>query len=187
MGRVRSDASLNRQRILDAARAAFAEQGADASMAEVVRRSGLGAATLYRNFGSRQALLEALLLDEVDELCAAAGGVEGATARDRLVTWLRRFFGYVTTERPVVLDLLVVEDADTTQLKISTRRRLIMAGGPLLAAAQDADEVRRDLDLEQVVDLVMAVAKISGAPSYRQPIFDAALDGLRPGHQPPPV
>lgn len=176
----RADATLNRQRILDAAREAFAATGSETSMAEVGRRSGVGPATLYRHFPSRQALLEALLLDEVDDLCATAATVEGRTAGERLETWLRRFFVYVTTERPVVLDLLVVEEADTREIKISTRERLITAGRPLIIAAQEAHDVRPDLDLEQVLDLVMAVAKIPGAPPYRQPIFDAALAGLRP-------
>jgi AcrR family transcriptional regulator len=176
----RVDATLNRQRILDAARAAFAATGAETSMAEVVRRSGLGAATLYRNFGSRQALLEALLFDEVDELCAAAATTEGATASERFTSWLRRFFRYVTTERPVVLDLLVLEDTDTTSLKVNTRERLMAAGRPLLGAAQDAHEIHQELGLDQILDLVMAIAKIAGTPGYRQPILEAALAGLRP-------
>ncbi len=175
----RADATLNRERILDAARAAFASTGAETSMAEVVRRSGLGAATLYRNFPSRQALLEALLFDEVDAMCATAATVEGDSSGDRLENWLRRFFVYVTTERPVVLDLLVLEETDTAELKVNTRERLMVAGRPLLIAAQDAYEVRRQLDLEQILDLVMAIAKISGGPQYKQPILDAAFAGLR--------
>ncbi|RYZ31288.1 MAG: TetR/AcrR family transcriptional regulator [Propionibacteriaceae bacterium] len=175
----RADATLNRQRILDAARAAFAASGAETSMAEVVRRSGLGAATLYRNFPSRQALLEAVLFDEVDAMCATAATVEGDTPGDRFENWLRRFFVYVTTERPVVLDLLVAEETDTTELKVNTRERLMAAADPLLSAARDTHEVRPELDLEQILDLVMAVAKIAGTPPYKQPIFEAALAGLR--------
>jgi AcrR family transcriptional regulator len=176
----RSDATLNRQRILDAARVAFAEIGAETSMAEVARRADLGSATLYRNFATRQALLEALLLDEVDELCAAATTTDTGTAGESLLTWLRQFFVYVTTQRPLVLDLLVLEDTDATDLKRRTRQRLIDAGQPLLSAAQDAHEIRRKLTLEQVLDLVMAIAKIAGADDYRRPIFDTALAGLRP-------
>jgi AcrR family transcriptional regulator len=175
----RSDAIANRQRILDAARAAFAASGAETSMAEVARRAGLGSATLYRNFPTRQALLETLLLDEVDELCAAVPTRTG-TPGERLAGWLREFFGYVTTQRPLALDLLVVEDTDITGLERRTRQRLIDAGRPLLHAAQEAGEIRGDLGLEQVLDLVMAVAKIVGPARHRQPIFEAALDGLRP-------
>src|ERR1700759_4958692 len=97
----RADAARNRQRILDAARTAFAATGAETSMAEVARRSGVGSATLYRNFASRRELLEALLADEVAGVCAAAATAEGDSAGERFTAWLRRFFGYVTAKRPV--------------------------------------------------------------------------------------
>ena len=56
----RADAERNRDKILAAARAAFAGSGAQVSMAEISRRAGVGMATLYRNFPSRRELLEAL-------------------------------------------------------------------------------------------------------------------------------
>src|SRR3984957_4680307 len=86
----RADAARNRQRILEAARTAFAATGAETSMAEVARRSGVGQAPLYRNFATRRELLEALLVDEVDEVCAAAATVEGDSPGDRCTTCLRR-------------------------------------------------------------------------------------------------
>ncbi|MBA6437136.1 TetR/AcrR family transcriptional regulator [Streptomyces sp. GMR22] len=173
----RADAARNRQRILEAARTAFAATGAQTSMAEIARRSGVGQATLYRNFATRHALLEALLADEVDEVCAAAATVEGDSPGDRLTTWLRRFFQYVTTKRPVVLGLL--EHTDTTDPVFDSRGRMLAAGQPLLSAAQDAHQIAGDLDLDQILDLVVAIAKIPGkTPEYRQPILDAALAGL---------
>jgi AcrR family transcriptional regulator len=53
----RVDAERNRERILDAARAAFADPDADVSMAEISRRAAVGSATLYRNFANRRELL----------------------------------------------------------------------------------------------------------------------------------
>lgn len=173
----RADAARNRQRIIEAARTAFAATGAETSMAEIARRSGVGSATLYRNFATRRDLLEALLVDEVDEVCAAAATVEGDGPGDRLTTWLRRFFQYVTTKRPVVMGLL--EHTDKTDPVFQTRGRMLAAGRPLLSAAQDAHEIAVDIDLDQILDLVMAIAKIPGTPEYRQPILDAALAGLR--------
>ncbi|NGO72386.1 TetR family transcriptional regulator [Streptomyces boncukensis] len=175
--RKRADAARNRQRILEAARTAFAATGAQTSMAEVARRSGVGSATLYRNFATRHELLEALLVDEVDDVCAAAATVEGDTPGDRLTTWLRRFFQYVTTKRPVVLALL--EHTDRTDPVFDSRGRMLAAGQPLFSAAQDAHQIAGGLGLDQVLDLVVAIAKIPGTPEYRQPILDAALAGLR--------
>jgi AcrR family transcriptional regulator len=172
----RADAARNRERILEAARTAFAATGAETSMAEIARRSGVGQATLYRNFATRRELLEALLVDEVDEVCAAAATVEGDSPGDRLTTWLRRFFQYVTTKRPVVIGLL--EHTDRTDPVFDTRGRMLSAGQPLLSAAQDAHQIASDLDLDQILDLVVAIAKIPGTPEYRQPILDAALAGL---------
>ncbi|SFF04254.1 transcriptional regulator, TetR family [Actinacidiphila alni] len=173
----RADAARNRQRILDAARTAFAAGGAETSMAEVARRSGVGQATLYRNFATRHELLEALLVDEIDEVCAAAATVEGDTPEDRLMAWLRRFFQYVTAKRPVVIGLL--EHTDTTDPVFQSRGRMLAAGRPLLTAAQEARQIAGDLDLDQILDLVVAIAKIPGTPEYRRPILDAALAGLR--------
>ena len=62
----RADAERNRERILDAARAAFADPDADVSMAEISRRAGVGSATLYRNFASLRAARGALYVDEID-------------------------------------------------------------------------------------------------------------------------
>ena len=61
-----------------------------------------------------------------------------------------------------------------------SRRRVTAAGRPLLLAAQRAHEIREDLTLEQVFDMVVAIASIRGEPGYLEPILQAALDGLRP-------
>ena len=52
------------------------------------------------------------------------------------------------------------------------------AGRPLLLAAQQAQEIRGDLTLEQILDMVIAIAQIHGDPNYLEPILQAALDGL---------
>ena len=57
---------------------------------------------------------------------------------------------------------------------------MLAAGRPLLAAAQRAGEIRADLTLEQVLDMVIALATIRGDRTYVEPILEAALDGLRP-------
>lgn len=175
----RADAQRNRDKILAAARTAFGEAGADVSMAEVSRRAGVGMATLYRNFPGRRELLEALYADEVNALCEAATAVEGETAGARLDAWLRRFFTYFTTKRPIASELLQHVDHDDPVFD-TNRARVLAAGGPLLAAAQAAGEIRDDLTLEQVLDLTIAVGRVDGAPDYVEPILRAALDGLRP-------
>jgi AcrR family transcriptional regulator len=172
----RADAERNRERILTAARAAFADSRAEVSMAEVSRRAGVGMATLYRNFSSRRELLEALYMDEVDAVCRAAVAIDGATPVESLRAWLRRFFVYFTSKRHVAAELL----ESSSPVFGAGRPRVTAAGLPLLQAAQDAGEVRTDLTLDQILDMVVAIAKIPGDPSYLEPILEAALDGLRP-------
>lgn len=174
----RSDATRNREKILVAARDAFATSDADVSMAEVARRAGVGMATLYRNFPGRRELLEALYADEVDALCAAATTAAGDTAAARFEDWARRFVDYFMGKRHIAEELL--QHAERTDPVFEQNRtRVLAAGQPLLDAAQQAGEIRSDLSLEQVLDLVIAVARVHGDQQYVEPILRAALDGLR--------
>jgi AcrR family transcriptional regulator len=175
----RADAERNREKILTAARAAFGDPEADVSMAEIARRAGVGPATLYRNFASRRELLEALYVDEVDAVCEAAAISEGDTPGAVFAAWLRRFFSYFTSKRHVAAELL--EHSDRTNPVFGAGRpRVLAAGQPLLEAAQASHEARDDLTLEQILDMVVAIAKIPGDAGYLEPILDAALEGLRP-------
>jgi hypothetical protein len=61
--------------------------------------------------------------------------------------------------------------------------RVLAAGEPLLLAAQHAHEVRNDLTLEQILDMIVAIAKINGDPGYVAPMLQTTLDGLRPPTQ----
>lgn len=175
----RADAERNRAKILAAARAAFADPEAEVSMAEISRRAGVGMATLYRNFPGRRELLEALHTDEVDAVCEAAESLDGETPGAALMAWLHRFFAFATTKHHIAAELLAQSDSAIPVFR-EARARILTAGRPLLAAAQRTHEVRDDLTLEQVLDMIVAVATIRGDIRYLEPILQAALDGLRP-------
>jgi AcrR family transcriptional regulator len=181
----RADAERNRTKILAAARSAFAEADAEVSMAGISRRAGVGMATLYRNFPGRQDLLEALYTDEVDAVCQAAQTID-ETPGAALVAWLRRFFAFITSKRHIAAELLKQTDASDALFK-NSRTRVMTAGRPLLAAAQHAGEVRDDLTLEQILDMIVAIATIHGDTGYTGAILQAALDGLRPPAAAKPV
>ena len=179
----RADAERNREKILAAARSAFADPDAEISMAEVSRRAGVGMATLYRNFPGRQELLEALYTDEVDAICKAAEELRGEPPGAALLTWLDQVFAFFTSKRQVGAELLKHSQSSNPFFS-DNRNRVLAAGQPLLTAAQRAHEVRGDLKLEQVLDMISAIAKIDGDPGYVQPILQSALDGLRPHPSP---
>ncbi len=147
-------------------------------MAEIVRRSGVGSATLYRNFASRRELLEAVMTDEVDAVCAAASTARGNSAGLRLAAWLERFYQFVTSKRQVAVELLEHVDR-TSPVFEASRDRVVAAGAPLLAAAQEAKEINADLSLDQILDMIVAIAKIPGGGDYQRPILRTALAGLK--------
>jgi AcrR family transcriptional regulator len=175
----RTDAERNREKIITVARAAFADADAEVSMAEISRRAGVGMATLYRNFPGRRELLEALYAEEVEAICAAAGTPDGQTPGARLASWLRRLFVFFASKRHIASELLKHSGGGDPVLGCG-RARVIAAGQPLLTAAQRSREIRSDLAIEQVLDLIHAIATIHGDTTYIQPILQAALDGLRP-------
>jgi AcrR family transcriptional regulator len=175
----RADAERNRDKILAAARAAFAEPGTQTSMAEISRRAGVGMATLYRNFPGRRELLEALYTEEVDAICAAATSLPEDTPSAMLTAWLRRFFAFSASKHHIASELLTHVDSSNPVFN-DNRARVLAAGRPLLVAAQEAHEVRDDLTLEQILDLIIAIARIHGDLGYLEPILQTTLDGLRP-------
>jgi AcrR family transcriptional regulator len=174
----RADAERNRAKILAAARSAFADPQAEVSMAEVSRRAGVGMATLYRNFPGRRELLEALYIDEVNVICDAAEVVTAATPGATFLLWLQRFFQFIVSKHPVGTELLK-DSGGSAPIMGESRRRVIAAGRPLLRAAQRAQEVRADLTLEQILDMIVAIASIHGETDYLEPILNAVLNGLR--------
>jgi AcrR family transcriptional regulator len=174
----RADAARNREKILAAARAAFAVPGDDVSMAEIARRAGVGMATLYRNFPGRRELLEAVYTDDVDAVCAAAAEVADRPPGEALNAWLRRFFAFYRSKRHVGNELLARTDPQNAIVH-SGRPRVMAAGGPLFQAARDAGAVRDGLGLEQLLEAVVMIARIDGDAAYTEPILSAFLDGLR--------
>jgi AcrR family transcriptional regulator len=175
----RADARRNYDRIVAAARDAFTEGGAETSLEGIARRAGVGIGTLYRNFPNRQALLEAVYVEEVEKLCGATSELEELDPWDALATWLRRFVGYMATKQALANELLSYVDRDAP-LFFTCRKTMFQAGEPLLARAQAAGEVRPDTDLAQIIQLVGGIAKIQGAePDQIAHLLEIALDGLR--------
>jgi AcrR family transcriptional regulator len=136
-------------------------------------------ATVYRNFPGRRELLEALFIDEVNAVCEAAQGLEAETPGALLNAWLHQFFAFFNTKRHISSELLNHSDKGDPFFS-ENRDRVLAAGRPLLAAAQRSGEVSGDLTLDQVLDMIIAIATIPGNPDYLKPILRTTLDGLRP-------
>ena len=176
--RVRSDALANQERVLAAAVTAVLREGRHVPMGTIAADAGVGIGTLYRHFPNREALVAAAYRNEVDALCAAAVTDGAQPAGTALITWLRRQFAFIPSKRQIVAELLKHAGPGDPAIP-SHRARALAAGRPLLTAAQNAGEIRDDLSLEQIFDLIVAIATIDGPPEYLEPIIEAMLDGLR--------
>ena len=175
----RADALRNYEKLVAAAREAFAQDGTSASLEEIARRAQVGIGTLYRHFPNRQTLLEAVYVDEVDALCQSAAEFAELEPWDALVAWLHRFVGYMATKQALAQELLNYVDRDATVFQ-GCRSVLFAAGEPLLERAQRAEVVRRDTDLREITQMVGGIAKIPAtAPEEIDHILEVALDGLR--------
>src|SRR5580693_8440781 len=102
----RADARRNYEKVVAAAREAFAEGGAATSLEEIARRAQVGIGTLYRHFPTRQALLEAVYVGEVQDLCRSAADLDDLPPWDALVSWLHRFVAYMATKQALAPELL---------------------------------------------------------------------------------
>jgi len=175
----RADARRNYEKVLAAAREAFAEGGESTALEEIARRAGVGIGTLYRHFPNRQALLEALYVNEVEAVCRSAGERDYADPWDALNGWFERLIAYLATKRALVHELLNYLDQDAALFQ-DCRASLFAAGEPLLKRAQDAGAVRPDVEFSDVMHMVIGIAKIPVSdPAQIDHILRVALDGLR--------
>jgi AcrR family transcriptional regulator len=175
----RADARRNYEKVLAAARQAFAEGGESTALEEIARRAGVGIGTLYRHFPNRQALLEALYVDEVEEMCRSAAELDASDPWEALNGWLARFIAYIGTKRALAAELSNYLDQDAPLFQVC-RTSLFEAGEPLLKSAQDAGVVRPDVSIGDVIQMVVGIAKIPAKdPKQNEQILRIALDGLR--------
>ncbi len=181
---LRADARRNRERLITVAREAFDEQGVEAPLDDIARRANVGPGTLYRHFANREALLLAVYRRDVEII---AGRAEALAAQlppwPALTAWLGEQLAYISHRYGLgaaVKKLLGTEE-ETLQWCMTTMRA---AAGGLLTRAQDAGEVRTDVDAPTVLRLVHAVGVASeNAPEKADTMLAVVIAGLRP----PPV
>jgi AcrR family transcriptional regulator len=175
----RADARRNYEKLLTAASDAFADLGTAASLEDIARRAGVGIGTLYRHFPTRQALLEAVYVDEVEEMSAKANDLGDLEPWDALVTWLRQFVRFAATKRALADEMLNTLDAEAPVF-VTCRAAITEAGDMLLQRAQASGDARSDTNFTDVGRMVAGIASIRTAdPGQIERILDMALDGLR--------
>lgn len=171
----RADAARNFDALVTAGRAAFAEEGASASLEDIARRAGVGIGTLYRNFPTRDYFIETLYLAEVEALVEASREVEGLEPWPALRTWLDRFVDYIGTKR-VLLEGLNRE----SPVLAECRAAMLGAGDPLVSRAQRSGDVKDGLSVSDIVKLVSGVTAVAyDDEAQRARVLDLAVGSIR--------
>ncbi len=177
---LRADARRNHDKLVAAAREVFAAGGTSAPLEEVAARAGVGIGTLYRRFPTRQALLEAVYLEEVQAIADAAHDLAGLDPWEALTQWLHRYVGFAATKRALTEALL--EAAPDSDVLLACRTAILDAGNGLIERAQAAGAVRADVDFSDVGRMVSGIAVVPTVDEeQKQRLLDLALDGLRYG------
>ncbi len=172
---LRADARRNFDALIAAAREAFAADGAGAPLEEIARRAGVGIGTLYRNFPTRDALVEAVYVDEVDAVVRAADEARALEPWAAVEAWLRRYVSYIGTKHALLEGL-----NKESPVLMSCRTSLYDAGEPLVRRAQEAGELRGDAEIGDVMRMVSGIAGVVfDDDAQRDRVIAMAIDGLR--------
>jgi len=189
--KLRSDARDNRDRILDAARALFSADGLDVPMREIARRAGVGPATLYRRFPTKQALVAEAFADQlhacraiVDEGCADPDPWRG------LCRVIERICELHARDRGFTEAFL---SAFPGAPDVAGRAYTVQAVAGLAQRAKDAGRLRSDFVLDDLILVLMANKGIHTRSTTTQVMASRRFAALviqafeaRPRHAPLP-
>ncbi|MFE4869766.1 TetR/AcrR family transcriptional regulator [Streptomyces sp. NPDC056682] len=180
---LRADAARNREIVLAAATRAFAASDTEPSMRAIARQAGVGVATVYRHFPTREALVDAVYRDQVVRLTGGAHELVAAhPPAHALRLWMDLFGDWVATKHGMTDTLLAMIDSGEISLA-HTRQELLSAISTILDAGAAAGDIRADARAEDVsagILGMLAVAAKSGDPAQARRLLDLLMDGLRP-------
>ncbi|MGW5115870.1 TetR/AcrR family transcriptional regulator [Streptomyces noursei] len=178
---LRADARRNREKILTAAVRAFATEGLDAHLERIAKEAGVGSATLYRNFPTREALIEAVYRNEVAQLCDAAPTLLATKPpHEALRAWTLLFLDYVTAKYGMIDALRAL--AATGSNPYGHSREMIQAAlTALMDACAAAGTIRTDISPTDLGAALEGIALTSARPDQRpqaERLLALTLDGL---------
>ena len=179
----RTDALRNRERILEVAKEAFTRHGANASLDDIAKQTGVGAGTLYRHFPTREALIEAVYRSEVEKLAAAARGFSAAMSPvEALRAWLLLFVDYIAAKH-IIAPALNSVTGGASRLYEGSRTLVHGAIDELVKRAKKAGEIRKDVDASDLLGAVIGVSYVSSGSDWQQSarrLVDILIAGSRP-------
>jgi AcrR family transcriptional regulator len=179
----RADSLRNREKLLEAAATVFGAGGGQASLEAVAREAGVGIATLYRHFPTREDLFEAVYRNEVDILFALAeqllrGEVEPVTALQR---WIHASVRLFATKSGMIEALQLATQA-SAELKTYSLDKMTASIGMLIDRGVGAGSLRDDIGPEDVFRALVGIyysQNQTGGPTAALRLIDVFVDGLR--------
>ena len=177
----RADAERNRTRLLETAKAAFAEKGSDANLDAIARAAGVGIGTLYRHFPTRDALIEAVYRNETTQLAEAATRLTQTHApMEALREWMLLFVDYVETKQGMseALNSIVGGTSELYAISTDQMREAIKM---LLDRATANGAVRVEIDPFDLLRAVAGVAYVGAGPDWKQAarrMVDIVITGI---------
>jgi AcrR family transcriptional regulator len=179
----RADGQRNRERLIEAAKAAFADVGADVSLEEIARRAGVGIGTLYRHFPTRDAIVAAVYRREVQQLAEAAERLLASEpAGKALHQWMRVFVDYIATKK-VLASALASMVGGATELYTASGVLISDAMTLLVTRAAAAGDIRADADPADLLRALVGFTYGATGPGWQASalrLIDILMDGLRP-------
>src|ERR1700686_3575298 len=181
--RPRTDAQLNRERILEVAKEAFTRSGANASLDDMAREAGVGAGTLYRHFPTRDALIEAVYRTEVEKLAAAEQPfAETMAPIDALRAWMLLFVDYIAAKH-IIAPALNTFVGGASKLYEGSRAQIQGAIDALVKRAIKSGDIRKDIEPFDLLRALIGVSSVSSSPDWQQSakrLVDILITGSRP-------
>ena len=178
---LRADAQANYERLLDVAAQVFAREGADTSMKAIAAEAGVGIATLYRRFPTREDLIEATYRSRTEQLCAAATELlERSEPIEALRRWMEQFVDYMLTKQGMA-DALPAILAAHDGLRVHSREALLQAVTALVDAGIGAGRLRPDASPSDILMAIGGITLITGHESERElatRLIAQLLDGI---------
>ncbi|MCP2250770.1 TetR/AcrR family transcriptional regulator [Lentzea aerocolonigenes] len=171
---MRADAARNREKVMDAARELFAEQGFEVPLDEIAAKAGVGPGTVYRHFPTKQALFQAVTETRVTAMIASAS----EPAEDPKQA-LFAFLGRMADEAAVKRDM-----SDAITVSPELRKALHAALGGLLERAQEAGTVRADVTATDLVVLMKGMLQSLHEGGNPAVLLEIVLSGLQSSRKP---
>lgn len=166
--RPRSDAQRNRERILEVAKDAFTRQGANASLDDITRQSGVGAGTLYRHFPTREALIEAVYKSEVEKLAAAERRfAETMSPIEALRAWMLLFVDHIAAKQ-IIAPALNAVVGGPKRLYEGSRAQIQAAVEALVKRAIKSGEIRKDVEPFDLLRALIGFSHMATGPDWQQ-------------------